>query len=28
MVWDNPAAFLGQSPKFAFAPERETAIAD
>ncbi len=28
MVWDNPAKFLGQSPKFAFAPEREAAVAD
>jgi predicted metal-dependent TIM-barrel fold hydrolase len=28
MVWDNPARFLGQSPKFAFAPEREAAVAD
>ncbi len=28
MVWDNPATFLGQSPKFAFAPEREAAVAD
>jgi len=27
IVWNNPCRFLGQSPRFKFAPTRETAIA-